>query len=389
MKLAIITTYPPSKGSLNEYAYHLVSSLETKSEIEEIILLVDEIPGGENAASQAGRVRIIPSWRFNAMDNLVRIGRQLRQLQPDAVLLNLQFASFGDSKIAGGLGLLTPMLAKLLGFPTIVLLHNIMETVDLESAGFSSSPLVKAVMRIAGTILTRFILAADLVALTIPKYVEILQEKYRTQKAVLIPHGTFDDIAMPSMGLPPGPQQIMTFGKFGTYKKVEVLIEAFQSLQLRSEDQPLELVIAGTNSPNAPDYLESVAKEYQHVPNVRFTGYVEEEDVPKIFGDAAVVVFPYTSTTGSSGVLHQAGSFGKAAVLPEIGDFIELISEEGYIGATFKPEDPFSLTEAIESVIDHPERRIALGKQNYLAARGLPMSEVADWYLLHYNQLVV
>jgi glycosyltransferase involved in cell wall biosynthesis len=174
----------------------------------------------------------------------------------------------------------------------------------------------------------------------------------------------------------------MTFGKFGTYKRVETLVEAFSLLQTHRENA-LELVIAGTDSPNAPQYLANVAQQYAAVPNVRYTGYVAEEDVPIIFGAAAAVVFPYTSTTGSSGVLHQAGDYGKAVVLPKIGDLAELIAEEGYTGEFFEPGDAQSLADAIALILDHPDRRIEMGRQNYLAARGLPLADVLDWYLLH------
>lgn len=54
---------------------------------------------------------------------------------------------------------------------------------------------------------------------------------------------------------------------------------------------------------------------------------------------------PYTSTTGSSGVLHQAGSYGKAVVLPNIGDFAEVITQEGY-GEFFNPDEPATLARA-------------------------------------------
>ncbi|HNB54301.1 MAG TPA: glycosyltransferase, partial [Anaerolineales bacterium] len=332
-------------------------------------------------------LRFVPCWRFGSPTNALRLMRTIRAERPDAVLFNIQFASFGSGKRAGGAGLLAPWFSKLLGFPTIVLLHNILETVDLKSAGFGDNPLTQALIRTSGAILTRMLLAADRVALTIPKYVEIIRAKYRARNVLLIPHGTFDDIAQPNLDLPDGPQQVMTFGKFGTYKKVETLIEAFQLLQTRPNAAPLELVIAGTDSPNAPGYLANAAQTYAHVPNVRFTGYVAEEQVPVVFEDAAVVVFPYTSTTGSSGVLHQAGSFGKAVVLPHIGDFVELISEEGYAGEVFEPEDAQSLADAIARVLDNPEHRQQLGMQNYLAARGVPIAEVVDWYLLHFRQL--
>ncbi|MCA9978471.1 MAG: glycosyltransferase, partial [Anaerolineales bacterium] len=266
--------------------------------------------------------------------------------------------------------------------------HNIMETVDLQSAGFAGNPIMEKLIRLFGTITTRFLLLADMVALTIPKYVETLEAKYKTDNVWLAPHGTFDDSTeMPSFDLPPGPMQIMTFGKFGTYKKVEPLIEAFEILTSNGRP-PLELIIAGGDSPNVPGYLEHARQQYSHVQNVRFTGYVAEEDVPRLFTEAAVTVFPYTSTTGSSGVLHQAGSYAKAAVLPHIGDFAEVIAEEGYAGEFFEPDNVQSLADAIANVIDNPQRRRQLGTQNFLASKGLPINEVVDWYLLHIQQLI-
>ncbi len=406
LHIAVITTYPPGKGSLNEYAYHFIRSLRKKEEVTKLTLLADELPAGESypAAHQETHstadsdsdepnvwqapMQILPCWRFNGLANFWNIWRAVRSSKPDVVLFNIQFASFGDSKVPGALGLLTPVLLRLSGVPTVVLLHNIMETVDLKSAGFAQNPLIERVIRFMGWAITNFILQANLVAVTIPKYVEILEKKYGARNVLLAPHGAFEQQAAdPSFELPQGPLQIMTFGKFGTYKKVETLVEAFRILQ-KSHDNPLELVIAGTNSPNSPQYLENVAQRYADVPNVRYTGYVAEEAVPKIFGEAAAVVFPYTSTTGSSGVLHQAGDYGKAVVLPQIGDLAELIAEEGYTGEFFEPNDPQSLAVAIERIIDHPEHRVEMGRRNYLAARGLPLDDVVDWYLLHMETLL-
>jgi len=397
LRIAIVTTHPPGTGSLNEYAYHFVRFLRQKPEVGEVILLADELPPGQEyesedleAPSYAVPMRVIPCWRFGALNNPFRILAAVRQTKPDVVLFNIQFASFGDNKVSAPLGLLTPALVKAFGFPTIVLLHNIMETVDLRSAGFTNSSLVEWFIRTFATIATRLLLTADWLALTIPKYVEILEAKYHADNVLLTPHGSFDDddeAAPPSFDLPPGPLQIMTFGKFGTYKKVEIMIEALKLLR-ESDRPPLELVIAGSDNPNVSGYLEGVRQQYADVPNIRFTGYVAEEDVPRIFSEAAAVVFPYTSTTGSSGVLHQAGSYGKAAVLPRLGDFAELIAEEGYVGEFFEPGDPQSLADAIARVIDDPERRRELGTRNYLAARGLLIGEVVDWYLLHIQALL-
>ena len=391
MRIAIVSTYPPGKGSLNEYGYHFIRHLRTKKEVTEVIVLTDELPEGVTYSTEdpiaTVPMRVIPCWQFNSPTNAFRIVKTIRQTHPDIVLFNLQFTTFGSGKIAGALGLMTPALLRMLGIPTIVLLHNIMEMVNLQQAGFTSNWLIEKIIRSFGTIVTWTILRANLVALTIPKYVEIIEAKYHAPNVVLAPHGAFETAPSTSTETPTNaPQQIMTFGKFGTYKKVETLIEAFRLLQ--DDSRPaLELVIAGSDNPNAPGYLDTIRQNYNDVPNIRFTGYVAEEDVPQLFKDATVVVFPYTSTTGSSGVLHQAGNYGKAVVLPNLGDLAELITDEGYAGEFFTPEDPQSLATAIAQVIDNPQRRYELEQQNYLAACGLPMTEVVDWYLFHAQHL--
>jgi len=397
LRLGLVTTYPPGSGSLNEYAYHFVRAFSKKQEVTDLYLLVDELPPGKSYSAEEAEpgteqrnahLHFVPCWRFNGLANCWRILRTVQQTKPDVVLFNIQFASFGDRKIPATLGLLTPALLRLFGVHTVVLLHNIMETVDLKQAGFADKPLMERLIRFMGWLITHLILRAHLVAVTIPKYVEILEKRYGATNVLLAPHGSFEaESVPPSFDLPEGPLRIMTFGKFGTYKRVETLVEAFALLQQRQQSA-LELIIAGTNSPNAPSYLETVARQYAAIPNVRYTGYVAEEDVPRIFGEAAAVVFPYTSTTGSSGVLHQAGDYGKAVVLPKIGDLAELITEEGYTGEFFEPNNPESLANALSRILDEPERRVEMGRQNYLAARGLPLGEVVDWYLLHIEELL-
>jgi hypothetical protein len=46
------------------------------------------------------------------------------------------------------------------------------------------------------------------------------------------------------------------------------------------------------------------------------------------------------------------------------------------------------LADSIARVIDHPQRQRELGIRNYLAARGLSIADVADWYLIHFEELI-
>ncbi len=389
MKLAIVTAYPPSKVTLNEYAYHLVKSFRLKADVTEIILLTDRTSDAKdiNFESDGCKITVKECWSFNSYWNIKSVTVAINETQPDNVLFNLQFMKFGDKKIAAALGLMLPLICKIKKIPTIVLLHNILEEVDLGSAGFTNNKILKSIYGFIGTTLTKLILQADTVAVTMNKYVQILEKKYMAKNVILIPHGTFETATRePSYKLASGPLQVMTFGKFGTYKKVESMIEAAEMIRKRT-DLDIEIVIAGTDNPNVPGYLEQVQKQYAAVKQLRFTGYVEESDVPVIFNESAVVVFPYTSTTGSSGVLHQAGSYGKAVVMPDLGDLALLTQDEGYRGEFFEPTSVESLAASIENILTDQSHRISIAKANFMAATSHPMSRIARMYLTAFSNI--
>ncbi|MEV8508420.1 glycosyltransferase [Actinoplanes sp. NPDC051475] len=385
LRIGVVTALPPGRNSLNEFGFHLVRHLAGVPEVSEVVVYADETDAGPPATLPG--TRSVGCWRFNSPANLVRILRAVRATRPDVVLFNLQFATFGDRRLPGALGLLTPAVLRLLGVPSVVVLHNLADNVDMRDAGFAGSRLAAWVMKTAGRVLTRALLRSDLVAVTIPRYVELLRDRYGARNALLAPHGSFEELAVPSFDVPPGPRRILAFGKWGTYKTVDVLVEAYRLLLQRGYED-LELVIAGSDSPNSPGYLDEVARRYADVPNVVQTGYVAEDDVAGLFRSATVVAFPYTSTTGSSGVLHQAGEYGRAVALPRIGDFVEIIEEEGFLGTYFEPGDAASLADSLALMIDDPELRTDLGRRNFAAATGIPMSEVVEWHVMHMQRVL-
>ena len=388
MKLAIVTAYPPSKVTLNEYAYHLVKHFIQNKEVTELILLTDRTEGEKDThfTEDGCKITVRECWSFNSYNNVFSVTSAINKTKPDVVLFNLQFMKFGDKKVAAALGLMLPLVCKLKRIPNIVLLHNILEEVDLGSAGFTSNKFLQKIYGFIGSTLTRLILQADTVAVTMQKYVTILENKYKANNVMLIPHGTFEIPEEPDYNVPTSPMQIMTFGKFGTYKKVESMIEAVEKVR-KSTGLDLEVVIAGTDNPNVPGYLAKVQEDYKHVPQVRFTGYVEEHEVATLFNESAVVVFPYTSTTGSSGVLHQAGSYGKAVVMPDLGDLALLVQDEGYRGEFFEATSVDSLAMAIENIVTNETYRKELGRINYKAATAHPMSNIAQMYVNAFNTI--
>ena len=83
MHVAIVTTFPPGKGTLNEYAYHFVRALRYKSEVTQVTLLVDELPAGD----------VYPAMGHRSQNNYPCAGGSFRQSQRPASMVRCSAAS--------------------------------------------------------------------------------------------------------------------------------------------------------------------------------------------------------------------------------------------------------------------------------------------------------
>ncbi len=95
MRILLVTTHPPGKGSLNEYAYHFVRYLDQKPEVSDLILLTDELSEGqhylvEQLSSEPGAATdFVSCWYFGSWNNPLRILAAIRKSKPDVVLFNI------------------------------------------------------------------------------------------------------------------------------------------------------------------------------------------------------------------------------------------------------------------------------------------------------------
>ncbi|MEP2058796.1 MAG: glycosyl transferase family 1, partial [Maribacter litoralis] len=82
-------------------------------------------------------------------------------------------------------------------------------------------------------------------------------------------------------------------------------------------------------------------------------------------------------------------SYGKAVVLPDLGDLGTLIKEEGYKGEFFNSNSASSLADALENILVHDSYREYLAKANYRAANLLPMSKITKKYIEYFKVIQV
>ena len=377
MKICLVTTFPPSRGGLSEYGYHLASELQ-RNPLLSLTVLADQLPGAE---PELESFSVLRCWSTDDPHSPRRLLSVVRKLDPDVVWFNLVFSTFGRHPLAAFTGLASPLLTRISGYYTHVTLHHLMDTVDMRDAGVRFGHLY----RIAGRIATRMLLRSNSVSVTLPAYRRILLEKYRGRNIHLRAHGIFSGRPeYPDFSRRGYPEhRILAFGKWGTYKRLELLLEAFQLVRDRLPQ--VKLVIAGGDHPHAAGYVASVAKKYEADSQIEFTGYLAEQEIPIIFRDASVVVMPYSSSTGSSGVAHLACAYGVPIISADIPDFRQMAQEEGLAIDFYDTGDVRNLADRLVDLLQSSEQQEAMAVQNFGAALRMTMPQIVFQYLRNFD----
>jgi glycosyltransferase involved in cell wall biosynthesis len=390
MKICLVATFPPSGRQLNEYAYYLARELQANPEIE-LTILADELTHYDFATDKDGKplhamqqaelpgFHVIRCWKFGSLDTPMRLLQTIRKVKPDVVWYNLVFSSFAtpEEPFAAFAGLSCPALTRAAGFYTHITLHHLIEHVDFSAAGVK----LERLFRIGTNLTTRILLKANSLSVLLSGYHRTLRTKYFAQNVLLSTHGTFGSVPTPpdfsKRGNPD--KRILAIGHWGTYKRLETLMEAFP---LVLEKVPnARLIVAGANHHTKAGYWESVRDAQPgHLP-IEFRGYVAEEDIPELFASTSIVAIPYDSATGSSGPAHQACEYGVPIVCADIHDFRAMVDDEDMAVRFYKSGDAADLAEQLMAILQSPELEYEMAEQNFVAGLEMMIGNVVNNYL--------
>ena len=377
MKIALITSFPPSRQGLNEYGFHVAEQLRQERCVD-LTVLGDYLP---TPGDELPGFKVDRCWGFGRSASIATLVRAIWQLKPDVAWFNLGFASFGDRPLPAVLGLLAPAAARLIGVYSHVTLHQLFETVDLDDAAVSSPRLYRA----GGWLATHLLLSANSLSVLMPAYRRTLDEKYRRGRVSVKSHGIFagrpDPPDFTRRGNPT--HRILAFGKWGTYKRLELMIEAFNRVATKFPN--VELVIGGGDHPKTAGYVQSMAQQHAN-DRIHFLGYVPEGAIADLFREASLAVMPYTSSAGSSGVAHLAAQYGVPVIASGIRDFRDLAEHEGIAMRFFTPADTGSLVEQMLLALNSPDQLKEMAWQSYAAGVAMSMPQVVREYIRSFRQ---
>ncbi len=396
MRICLVATFPPSGRQLNEYAFHIAKELNSHADVE-LTILADELTSYDFATDKNGEslkidpqgelpgFNVIRCWKFGAISTPWRLLSTIRRLKPDVVWFNLVFSSFAtpENPFAAFAGLSAPALVRAAGFYTHITLHHIIEHVDFAAAGVRRERLY----RIGTDFATRALLRANSVSVLLPGYRKTLVKKYSAHNVLLGTHGTFASAPTPpdfsKRGNPD--QRILAIGHWGTYKRLETLMEAFPLILEKVPNA--KLVVAGANHHTRAGYWESIRDGQPKNLPIEFHGYVAEDDIPELFQSTSVLVLPYDSATGSSGPAHQACEYGVPIVCADIADFRGMVSDEHMAVRFYGIGNARDLADQIIRILRSPELEHRMAEQNFTAGVQMTMTNVIRsylrWFRLH------
>ncbi len=265
-----------------------------------------------------------------------RTAAEIVKLQPRVVVVMHQMPFFAPC-----LGTLLRRIRRQTASRQILLCHNLIP----HETHFFDVPL------------TRYLIKVPEAFVVLSESVERDLLRLRSNaKVVRVPQPIYDFFPTPpaqqaareQLGLPPDQPVVLFFGLVRAYKGLGTLLQAMTSLP------QARLLIAGEFYQPRADYERQIAELGLGDRVLVEDRYIPNEEVPKYFAAADVVVLPYLSAT-QSGVSKLAYHFDKPVVITNVGGLAEEV-EEGKTGYVVPPNDPAALAVAIEKVLTEKTR---------------------------------
>lgn len=151
---------------------------------------------------------------------------------------------------------------------------------------------------------------------------------------------------------------IIFVGRMVEEKGVDTLIEAFRMVREKFSDVSLVLIGEGPLKEKYQDYVSS-----RKIPDVHFTGFVQNRELPRYYGMADIFVLPSRMEPWGVSV-NEAMASGLPVILSDkVGSRGSLL-KGGENGFMFKSEDYKELAKKIEKLLHNPEMMREMGKNS-------------------------
>ncbi len=373
MHVALVSTYPPTKCGIANYAKNLVTALR-----EEGITVTVLAESSQDDTAEVG-TRHCWNRKGNWVADLVE---QLAQLQPDVVHFQHEEAILGqDARLSTLL-----RSVRELGIATLVTLHSVY-------SGVLGVPGI----RFSGRQFQRFIGEhADLIIVHQIDGCEdlLLNQGVAGEKVLVIPHGTSmltlkdKSDARVELGLSEHTPLILAIGFIHKKKGLHTLVHALP--RVLQHIPKVQLLIAGSFRERPWDILYNRRLRRDIAPAIANQSIDLREDfhsaasMNTMLAAADLLALPYQQKYGSaSGILHMALGAGAPVLCANGYKFAEAKRAWGQAHPTFfpEPEVPSAWATALTHILGNREILEQLAKESRALGEATSWERVAKSHI--------
>ncbi|MEG6571562.1 glycosyltransferase family 4 protein [[Clostridium] cellulosi] len=365
LNVAFLTTYPPRECGIATFTQDIINELKKSTSVKTGVIAITDQPMhyGED-------VRL--ELKQHDRTSYIETARKINRSDIDVLVVEHEYGIYG-----GECGEYLLDLIELLEKPIVTTLHTV-----LPSPSDKQREILKQLCAKSEKVVT--------MAMNSRKVLEDVYD-VDSSKIELIHHGV-PDLKLPErdelkkeLGLE-NRIIISTFGLISPGKGLEYGIEAVAQTA-KKHPEVLYLILGQTHPVIRKQHgevyrnsLEKMVRELQAEDNVRFVNrYLTKEEIIRYLKLSDIYMTPYLGKDQAvSGTLAYAVGCGRIIVSTPYSYAKEMLADGRGLLADF--EDSASLSECINYVIEHPERKKQMEQKTKLLGDNMKWSVVADCY---------
>lgn len=338
-RIVIVGPAYPYRGGIADFNERLAQ--EFQREGHEVIIYTFTLqypgflfPGTTQYSNSAAPVGLNIVRKINSINpfNWIRVGREIRQLQPELVMIR-----FWLPFLAPCLGSIARVVRRDRNIRVVGLLDNVIPHEHRIGDRMFARYMIKS---IAG-----YVAMSEAVQKDASSFDDSLPY-------VLTPHPLYDNFgekvsreeALDKLHLDNETRYILFFGLIRDYKGLDLLLKAFADKRLRRSK--VKLIVAGEFYSNA-DVYERIERELdlsEHI--IWYKEFIPADQVRYFFAAADLVAQPYKSAT-QSGITQIAYHFERPMLVTDVGGLAEIVPH-GKVGYVVAP----NVEDIAEALID-------------------------------------
>jgi len=161
---------------------------------------------------------------------------------------------------------------------------------------------------------------------------------------------------------------LLSVGRLNPRKNIVSMVRAF-SLLKKEKPLPHRLIIVGKEDFETRKIMEA-AEKTEHKEDILFTGFVPDSDLPSLYREAEVFLYPSMYEGVGLPVLEAMRS-GVPVITSNTSGLKEMVGDAGIL---VNPLDPGEISRAILRILGDPDLR-----KTY-AARGISLGKKLSWF---------